>query len=149
MPKRVTLMLLMGLAAAILVEGSPSKSRASDEAMSKQSTAAHELLARDLDGVPGKELRLLTVDYLPGGASLPHRHDAQVFVYVLEGSVRMQVEGSPLQLLGPGQTFYEGPDDIHSVSANASATKPARILVFMVKEKGAPVSRPVASKAQP
>jgi quercetin dioxygenase-like cupin family protein len=149
MPKRVTLALLMGLAVAILVAGSPSLSGASDEATPKQSSTVHELLSRDLDGVPGKELRLLSVDYVPGGASLPHRHDAQVFVYVLEGSMRMQVEGSSVQLLGPGQTFYEGPDDIHSVSANASPTKPARILVFMVKEKGAPVSRPVAPKSQP
>jgi len=88
---------------------------------------------------------MLTVEYVAGGASLPHRHNAQVFVYVLSGSVRMQVEGSPAVKLGPGQTFYEGPDDIHTVSANASRTKPAMILVFMVKDKDAPASIGVAS----
>jgi quercetin dioxygenase-like cupin family protein len=149
MRKYVTLALLIGLAAAILAEGSPPISGASEEAMPMPGSAAHELLTRDLEGVPGKELVLLSVDYVPGGASLPHRHDAQVFVYVLEGSMRMQVQGYPVQLLGPGQTFYEGPTDIHAVSANASATKPARILVFMVKEKRAPVSRPVPSKTPP
>jgi quercetin dioxygenase-like cupin family protein len=99
------------------------------------SEAVKELLKKDLSDVPGKEVRLLTVEYLPGGASLPHRHNAQVFVYVLSGSVRMQVQGSPVVTLGPGQTFYEGRDDVHTVSANASRTKPAKILVFMVKDK--------------
>jgi len=106
----------------------------------------HELIAKDLAGVPGKELRMLTVEYVPGGASLPHRHNAQVFVYVLSGSVRMQVEGSPAVTLGPGQTFYEGRDDIHKVSANASHDKPATILVFMVKDKDAPASIDVAAR---
>ena len=92
---------------------------------------------------------MLTVEYLPGGASLPHRHNAQVFVYVLEGAVRMQIEGSAPVTLGPGETFYEGPDDIHTVSANASQTKPARILVFMVKEKVAAISTPVTLKKNP
>jgi quercetin dioxygenase-like cupin family protein len=113
------------------------------------SAAVHELLSRDLNGVAGKELRMLTVEYVPGGASLAHRHNAQVFVYVLQGSVRMQVQGSPLVTLGPGDTFYEGPDDIHAVSANGSATEPARFLVFTVKDKAAPVSSPVAAEARP
>ena len=113
------------------------------------SSVAHELAARDLLGTSGKELRMLTVEYVPGGASLPHRHNAQVFVYVLEGSIRMQVKGSPIAIIGPGETFYEGPDDIHSVSANASDTKPAKILVFMVKNKGAPVSILLSSNEQP
>jgi len=94
-----------------------------------------DLLKKDLSDVPGKEARLLTVEYLPGGASLPHRHNAQVFVYVLSGAMRMQVEGSPEVTLGPGQTFYEGRDDVHTVSANASRTEPAKILVLMVKDK--------------
>ena len=102
-----------------------------------------ELLSRNLVGSPGKEVKLLTVSYLPGGASLPHRHNAQVFVYVLEGRVRMQVQGSPVVTLGPGGTFYEGPEDIHSVAANASATQPAKILVFMVRDKNSPVSIPM------
>jgi quercetin dioxygenase-like cupin family protein len=99
-----------------------------------------ELMTRPLLGASGKEIRMITVEYLPGGTSLPHRHNAQVFVYVLEGTVRMQVRGSPTVTLGPGGTFYEGPEDIHTVSANASQTKPAKLLVFMIKDVGAPVS---------
>jgi len=109
-------------------------SKASRDAVVKQ------LMMRDLIGSVGKEVLMVTVEYLPGGASLPHRHNAQVFVYVLEGRVRMQVEGSAAVTLGPGETFYEGPDDIHTISANASRTKSARILVWIVKDKGAPVS---------
>jgi quercetin dioxygenase-like cupin family protein len=108
-----------------------------------------ELMVRDLAGVIGKEVRMLTVEYIAAGASLPHRHNAQVFVYVLDGAVRMQIEGSAPVTLGPGDTFYEGPDDIHAVSANASQTKAARILVFIVKDKAAPVSTPVAPKVHP
>ncbi|MGA8707213.1 MAG: cupin domain-containing protein [Steroidobacteraceae bacterium] len=96
-----------------------------------------QLMQKDLTDVPGMEVRLLTVEYLPGGASLPHRHNAQVFVYVLSGTVRMQVQGGPVMTLGPGQTFYEGKDDTHTVSANASRTRPAKILVFMVRNKDA------------
>jgi quercetin dioxygenase-like cupin family protein len=105
------------------------------------------LIDKVLAGAPDKELLMLTVQYLPGGASLPHRHDAQVFVYVLEGEVLMQVEGSPVMTLRPGQTFYEDPADVHVVSANASKTTPAKILVFMVKNKSAPPTRGVAPAA--
>lgn len=100
------------------------------------------LMTKDLVGDPSKEIVMITVEYLPGGASLPHRHDAQVFVFVLEGALRMQVRGAPVLTLRKGQTFYEGPEDIHEVSANASLTEPARILVFLVKEKSKPGSRP-------
>ena len=96
-----------------------------------------ELMQKELTGVPGKELRMLTVEYPPGGSSPPHSHHAQVFVYVLSGTMRMQVQGSPMVTLQPGQTFYEGVDDVHTVSANASPTEPAKILVFMVKDQGA------------
>src|ERR1700741_3685411 len=75
-----------------------------------------ELMTKPLAGASAKEVRMLTVEYLPGGASLPHRHNAQVFVYVLDGAVKMQIGGGPLLTLGPGETFYEGPDDIHTVS---------------------------------
>lgn len=111
--------------------------------------AVTDLMNRDLIGVPGKEVLMITVTYLPGGASLPHRHDAQVFVYVLEGEITMQIRGGAPVTLRPGQTFYEGPDDIHQVSANASRTAPARILVFMVKDKAKPASRNVADQAAP
>ena len=101
------------------------------------------LITRDLIGARHQEVLMITVTYLPGGASVPHRHDAQVFVYVLEGQLRMQIRGQPAVTLGPGQIFYEGPADVHQVSANASATAPAKILVFMVKDKGKPASREV------
>jgi quercetin dioxygenase-like cupin family protein len=100
------------------------------------------LMSRDLAAAPGKEVVMLTVDYPPGGSSGPHRHNAQTFVYVLEGSVVMQVKGEPSQTLGPGQTFYEGPDDIHVVSKNASQSEPAKFLVVFVKDKGAPAVVP-------
>lgn len=95
----------------------------------------HQLLTRDLIGAPGKEVTMETVVYAPGGKSPPHRHNAQVFVFGLEGSVRMQVQGSPVVLLVPGGTFYEGPDDVHVLSENASQTAPAKFLVVMVKDK--------------
>jgi len=107
------------------------------------------LMTRDLAGVPNKEASMITVTYLPGGASLAHRHDAQVFVYVLEGAMTMQVDGAAPVTVGPGQTFYEGPHDVHRVSANASQTEPAKILVFMIKEKGKPTSSAVAAKGAP
>jgi quercetin dioxygenase-like cupin family protein len=108
-----------------------------------------QLMEKDLVGVPGKELMMLTVEYLPAGASLPHRHDAQVFVYVLEGELNMQIAGGPLVTLRRGQTFYESPADVHVVSANASKTAPATILVFIVKDKNSPVSREVAPQGTP
>jgi quercetin dioxygenase-like cupin family protein len=105
--------------------------------------AAQPLLTQDLPDIPGKEVVMLTVSYLPGGASMPHRHDAEVFVYVLEGSVVMQVDGQPAQTLGVGQTFHESPADVHRQSANASATEPAKLLVFMIKDKNKPITVPV------
>jgi quercetin dioxygenase-like cupin family protein len=122
---------------------------AADTQSSPPPAVVQQLLDKELVGVPGKELLMLTVEYLPGGASLPHRHDAQVFVYVLQGELTMQVAGSPAVTLKPGQTFYETPADVHLVSANASKTAPAKILVFMVKDKSAPASRDVAPKAAP
>jgi len=104
------------------------------------------LMTRDLAGIPGKEAVVLTVEVGPGQASKPHRHDANVFVYVLEGSLIMQVKGGAPVTLHPGDTYYENPTDIHTVSQNASKTEPARFLVFIVKDKGAPVTRPVAAE---
>jgi quercetin dioxygenase-like cupin family protein len=105
-------------------------------------TKGTPLLSKDLTGIAGKEGVMLVVEYPPGVASPSHRHNAFTFVYVLEGSVTMQVKGGAPVTLGPGETFYESPDDIHAVSKNASATKPAKILVFFVKDKGAPGSVP-------
>jgi quercetin dioxygenase-like cupin family protein len=102
-----------------------------------------QVLSKDLTDIPGKESLMLTVEYPPGGSDPVHRHNADAFVYVLEGSVVMQVKGGKEVTLTPGQTFYEGPGDIHVVGRNASQTKPAKFLVFMVKDKGAPVLVPV------
>jgi quercetin dioxygenase-like cupin family protein len=121
---------------------------AADTSSGTPAASVQNLMSRDLAGASGKEVRLLSVEYRGGGASLPHRHDAQVFVYVLAGRVRMQVAGSAEVTLGPGETFYEGPDDIHTVSANASPTEPARILVVMVRDKDKPVSTEVLPKSQ-
>jgi len=123
---------LAGIVLAALASIAPSA--ATDRAAASDAVVA-QLIARDLIGVPGKEVTLETVEYPPGGKSPPHRHHAQVFVYVLEGSLRMQVQGSPTETLGPGGTFYESPDDVHVVSENASQTKPAKFLVVMVKDK--------------
>ena len=101
------------------------------------------LMSQDLVGLTGKEGMVLTVEYAPGALSSKHRHNAHTFVYVLEGSVVMQVEGGQAVTLGPGQTFYESPHDIHSVSRNASDSHPAKFLVFFVKDKGRPPVVPV------
>lgn len=102
-----------------------------------------ELMTKDLPGAPGKELTMITVDYPPGAVDPVHRHDASTFVYVLDGTVEMQMEGGEKVTLGPGQTFYEDPAGVHLVGRNASDTKPARFVVFLVKEKGAPILVPV------
>jgi quercetin dioxygenase-like cupin family protein len=101
------------------------------------------LFSRDLSDISGKEGTMLIVEYPPGGADPVHRHDANAFVYVLEGSIIMQLKGSDPVTLEPGQTFYEGPDDIHVVGRNASKTAPAKFLVVLVKNKGAPDLIPV------
>jgi quercetin dioxygenase-like cupin family protein len=101
------------------------------------------LMSKDLRDIPGKEGLMITVEYAPGGSDPIHRHNAHAFLYVLEGSVVMQVKGGKEITLTPGQTFYEGPNDVHVVGRNASNTKPAKFLVFLVKEKGAPVLVPV------
>ena len=101
-----------------------------------------ELFSKDLKDCPGKEGLMITVEYPPGSVDPIHRHNAHAFVYVLEGSVVMQVRGGKETILTPGQSFYEGPDDVHVVGRNASQTKPAKFLVFLVKDKGAPVLVP-------
>lgn len=116
----------------------------SGASIADSSATVKQLMQKDLVSDPSKEAVMVTVEYGPGGASLPHRHDAQVFVYVLEGNLTMQVKGSGPVSLHPGDTFYEGPEDIHLVSANSSKTAPAKILVFIVKTKGAAASRPAS-----
>jgi len=97
------------------------------------------LFSKDLTDFPGKEGLMITVEYPPGAADPIHRHNAHAFVYVLEGTIVMQVKGGKEVTLAPGQTFYEAPNDIHTVGRNASNTTPAKFVVFLVKEKGAPV----------
>jgi quercetin dioxygenase-like cupin family protein len=101
------------------------------------------LINKDLTEFSGKEGLMISVEYAPGGSDPIHRHDAHAFVYVLEGSIVMQVKGGKEVTLTPGQTFYEGPKDVHVVSRNASKTTPAKFLVFFVKDKAAPVLKPV------
>ena len=111
-------------------------------AMAQQAKVT-SLMSKDLPEFPGKEALMITVDYPPGSSDPIHRHNAEAFVYVLDGSIVMQVKGGKEVTLTPGQTFYEGPDDIHVVGRNASSTKPAKFVVFMIKDKGAPVFVPV------
>jgi quercetin dioxygenase-like cupin family protein len=101
-----------------------------------------QLLSKDLTDLPNKEGLMITVEYPPGGSDPIHRHNAHVFVYVLEGSVVMQVKGGKEITLTPGQSFYEGPDDVHVISRNASNVKPTKFVVFIVKDKGAPIVVP-------
>jgi len=108
-----------------------------------QDATVHPLFSKDLAGVPGKELSVITVEYPPGNLDPVHTHHAQALVYVLEGSIVMQVRGGEPVTLEPGETFYEGPDDVHMVGRNASQTAPARFLVVLVKDKGAPILTPV------
>ena len=100
------------------------------------------LMTKALADIPGKEALMITVEYPPGSSDAIHRHNAHAFVYVLAGSIVMQVKGGKQVTLTPGQTFYEGPGDVHVVSRNASTTKPARFLVLLVKNQGAPVLVP-------
>ncbi len=107
-----------------------------------QEAKVTQLMSKDLKDLPGKEGVMITVEYPPGSSDPIHRHNAHAFVYVLEGEIVMQLRGGKETVLKPGQTFYEGPDDVHVVGRNASKTEPAKFVVFLVKEKGAPVLVP-------
>ena len=112
-------------------------------AVTAQAPKVTTLMSKDLTDIPGKEVVMITVEYAPGGSDPIHRHDAQAFVYMLEGSVVMELNGGKQVTLKPGETFYEGPDDIHTVGRNASSTKPAKFLALFIKNKGAPILTPV------
>jgi quercetin dioxygenase-like cupin family protein len=101
------------------------------------------LMSKDLKDFPGKELLMIITEHAPGGSTPIHVHNAHAMVYILEGSVVMQVKGGKQVTLTPGQTFYEGPDDVHIVDRNASKTQPAKFVVFLIKDKGAPALVPV------
>jgi len=132
-----TLMLvLLFLMPGTLIAQQPAASKAPQASVTP-------LTSKDLPEFAGKEVLMITVDYPPGSADPIHRHNAHAFIYVLEGSIIMQVKGGKEVTLTPGQTFYEGPDDVHVIGKNASSTKPAKFVVFFVKDKGAPVVVPV------
>jgi len=101
------------------------------------------LMSKDIPESPGREVEVISVEHMPGGSNPAHRHNAQAFVYLLEGSVVMQLKGGEPVTLKPGQTFYEGPNDVHLVDRNASSTEPAKFIVFMIKDKDAPALIPV------
>ena len=101
------------------------------------------LMSKPVPDDPGKELLMISVEYPPGASDPVHRHNAQALLYVLEGSVIMGVNGEKSVTLTAGQTFYEGPNDVHTIGRNASKTMPAKFLVFLLKNKGAPVLIPV------
>ena len=127
MPNKALSLVLLSVASATLLA---------------QEAAVTPLMSKDLSDMPGKELSMITVEYAPGGSDPVHRHNAHAFIYVLEGSIVMQVKGGEQVTLTPGQTFYEGPDDVHVVGRNASSTAPAKFVVFFVKAKGAPILVP-------
>jgi len=110
--------------------------------LSAQEAKVTPLMTKELADMPGKEALMITVEYPPGSKDAPHRHNAHAFVYVLEGTIVMQLKGKQPVTLTAGQTFYEGPEDVHVVGRNASRTKPARFLVLLLKDKGAPVLVP-------
>lgn len=126
--KKITLVVLLSLITGTLMA---------------QEAKVTPLMSKDLKDFPGKEGLLITVEYPPGASDPIHRHNAHAFVYVLEGSIVMQLKGGKEVTLTPGQTFYEGPDDVHIVGRSADKTKPAKFLVFLVKNKDAPVLVPV------
>ena len=133
--KRLVFVLLMLIPGTLMAQ-QPATSQAPEAAVTP-------LTSRDLPDFPGKEVLMITVDYPPGSVDPIHRHNAHAFIYVLEGSIIMQVKGGKEVTLTPGQTFYEGPNDVHVVGRNASTTKPAKFVVFFVKDKGAQVVVPV------
>ena len=115
---------------------------ASTATAAAQEAKVTPLMTQELAGSDGREGTMVMVEYAPGGSDAEHRHNAYAFVYVLEGALVMQVKGGKEVTLGPGQTFYESPGDVHAISRNASTTKPAKFLVFFVKQKGAPITVP-------
>ena len=126
--KKIILVVLLSLIAGTLMAQEPK---------------VKSLMSKDLQDFPGKELLMIMVEHVPGGSNTAHRHNAHAMLYVLEGSVVQQVKGGKEVTLTPGQTFYEGPDDIHVVDRNASKTQPAKFVVFLIKDKGAPALIPV------
>ena len=135
--KKIFSLVVLCLVTGVLMAQQPATSQAPHASVTP-------LTSKDLPEVPGKEVLMITVDYPPGSVDPIHRHNAHAFIYVLEGSIIMQVKGGKEVTLTPGQTFYEGPEDVHVVGRNASSTKPAKFVVFFIKNKGAPVLVPAS-----
>jgi quercetin dioxygenase-like cupin family protein len=135
--------LSLALASSSSANNSTADNSPASSSVADQGAKVTPLMSKDLVGVAGKEISMLTVEYTPGSVDPIHTHNAQAMVYVLEGEIVMQVKGGPQVTLKPGETFYEGPEDVHIVGRNASKTKPAKFVVFFVKEKGAPILTPV------
>ncbi|HZI46194.1 MAG TPA: cupin domain-containing protein [Pyrinomonadaceae bacterium] len=133
----MTIIVLLFLMSAGLMAQQPATAGQTPQA------AVTPLTSKDLPDFPGKEVLMITVEYPPGSVDPIHRHNAHAFIYVLEGSIIMQVKGGKEVTLTPGQTFYEGPNDVHVVGKNASKNKPAKFVVFFIKDKGAPALVPV------
>jgi quercetin dioxygenase-like cupin family protein len=135
--------LFFALAAVPCLAAASLAFSSSAAAADKREAVVTPLLNKQFANIPGKEGLMILVEYPPGYVGTVHRHDAHAFVYVLEGSIVMGLKGSKEVTLTPGQTFYEGPNDVHTVGRNASATKPAKFTVVLVKDTGAPVLTPV------
>ena len=134
MKKELMLVLLFLMPGALMAQ-QPAASQAPQASVTS-------LTSKDLREFPGKEVLMITVEYPPDAVDPIHRHNAHAFIYVLEGSITMQVKGGKEVTLTPGQTFYEGPDDVHVVGRNASSIMPSKFVVFFIKDKGAPVLVP-------
>ncbi|GLQ93496.1 cupin domain-containing protein [Dyella acidisoli] len=134
-----------GLLLFLLASGVAATQSAEDASASSKPPMAHvsELMTKALKDYPGKEGKMILVTYPPGSVDPVHRHYAHAFVYVLEGSIVMGLNGGKQVTLGPGQTFYEGPDDVHTAGRNASRTKPAKFVVFLLKDQNKPILVPV------
>src|SRR5215467_8749155 len=135
MKNKSLMLVLLLLMPVTLVAQQPTASKAPQASVTP-------LSLKDLPEFAGKEVLMITVDYPPGSVDPIYRHNAHAFIYVLAGSIVMQVRGGKEVTLTPGQTFYEGPNDIHVIGRNASQTKSAKFVAFFVKDKGAPVLIP-------
>ena len=137
---KIVLVLLLAFSGVLAFSSIPASSSANNQDKARRTRAGTvtRLMTRDLPDVPGKEGMVELVDFAPGETSQVHRHNADLFVYVLEGSIVTQLKGGSPQTVRAGDVFYQSPTDIHSVSRNASDTRPAKLLVFYVKAKGAP-----------
>src|SRR5438876_7848002 len=117
-----------------------AQSDAGGAAARDKGVTVRQLMMQPLAGIDNKVAAVVTVEYAPGASSTAHRHPGHVFAYVLEGSVVSEVDpGSPITY-ERGQMWYEAPMHTHRVSRNASATKPAMLLAFIILDKGQPIT---------